>query len=124
MEKTPSSSFGLAVRVDLCLAPGSLLWLEKPCICLSTGNITLLFLSQTSHLVLKFIRVGKKDTISESTCGATRRREALGHPVLISKESSGQIGSSPASRCWNTGTDCLLGDKLMITNPGSFKQID
>lgn len=35
--KNSSSLFGLTVRVEMCLTPESLLWLEKPCICLSTG---------------------------------------------------------------------------------------
>lgn len=85
MEKISSSLFGLIIRVGMCLTPEFLLWLEKPCICLSTDVLRFCFFP-----ILEFNQICK-DT--ESTSGAIRKRKALGHPVLFWEERSGHIGS-------------------------------
>lgn len=86
MEKISSSLFGLTIKVGMFLTPEFLLWLEKPCICLSTDVLYFCFFP-----ILEFNQICKKDT--ESTYGAKRKRRALGHSVLFWKERSGQIGS-------------------------------
>lgn len=80
------SLFGLIIRIGTCLTPEFLLWLEKPCVCLSMYVLHFCFFP-----ILEFNRICKEDT--ESTHGPNRKRKVLGHPVLFWEERSGQIGS-------------------------------
>lgn len=60
MEKILSSLFGLIIRVGMCLTPEFLLWLEKPCICLSTNVLHFCFFP-----ILEFNQISKEDTESQ-----------------------------------------------------------